>query len=108
MLENKFQKRFIETLIMLFPGIIILKNDSGYKQGFPDLTLLYREKYAVLEMKKSEDEPYQPNQEYYLKCVSDMNGFSRTVYPSNWKEVLDELQELWLVKDSRNARLLRS
>lgn len=102
MLESKFQADLIEELYSMFPGCIILKNDPKYLQGFPDLTILYFKIYAVLECKKSENEPHQPNQDYYVETVNDMS-FSRFIYPENKEEVLYELQQA--LQPRRTARL---
>lgn len=91
MLESKFQAELIKDLKRTFIGCIVLKNDANYIQGFPDLTILYKGKWAVLECKKDSRESYQPNQEYYLEILDDMS-FARTIYPENKEEVLRELQ----------------
>lgn len=92
MLESVFQAELIKDLEAMFKGCIILKNNPLYMQGFPDLTIFYRDKWAVLECKKSEFEPHQPNQDYYVDVLNRMS-FSRFIYPENKKEVLDELQQ---------------
>lgn len=75
----------------MFPGCIVLKNDPNYIQGFPDLTILYKDRWAVLECKKGNNAKRQPNQKHYVAKLNEM-GFSRFIYPENKKEVLDELQ----------------
>lgn len=90
MRENEYQRRLIKELYKRFPGCLVLKNDSGYLQGIPDLLILWRETWAVLEVKKSEDEPYRPNQEFYLHQLGEMS-FSATIYPENEEAVLHEL-----------------
>ena len=92
MLENKFQSDLIKKIKNRFPGAMVLKNDSGYIQGIPDLTVFYKNKWATLECKKSEKESKQPNQEYYVDKMNSMS-FSRFIYPENQEEVLDELQQ---------------
>lgn len=92
MIESKFQANFIKELQRTFPGCIVMKNDSGYIQGIPDLTVLYKDKWAVLEMKKSAREHHQPNQDYYVNKLDRMS-FSRFVYPENKEEVLSELRK---------------
>ena len=52
-LERDFQSRLIKELKQIFKGCIIMKNDSSYIQGIPDLLILYRDKWAALEVKKS-------------------------------------------------------
>ena len=54
MLESKFQSDLIDDLEDRFKGCIVLKNDAGYIQGFPDLTILYQNMWAVLECKKNQ------------------------------------------------------
>lgn len=92
MLESKFQAKLIKELKMIFPGCIVLKNDPDYLQGFPDLTILWNDKWAVLECKRSEDSPHRPNQDYYIDICDEMS-YARFIYPENKEEVLDELQQ---------------
>lgn len=91
MLESKFQSQLIKELKNRFSGCMVLKNDAGYIQGFPDLTVLYNNKWAVLECKRSATESFQPNQKFYIQKLNEMS-FSRVIYPENKEEVLDELQ----------------
>jgi len=49
MLESAFQANLIKELETLFVGCVILKNDANYIQGFPDLLILYKNNWAVLE-----------------------------------------------------------
>ena len=99
MLESKFQSDLIKELECMFEGCIILKNDANYLQGFPDLTILYNNKWAVLECKRSEHESHQPNQDYYVDVLDKMS-FSRFIWPGNKKEVLDELQQTFTPRRS--------
>lgn len=94
MLESEFQAELIKKIKAAYPGCEILKNDANYKQGFPDLTIMFGMRYAVLECKASESEPYRPNQEWYLDKLSNMS-FSATIYPENEREVLAELREFF-------------
>ena len=41
MLESQFQAKLIKELKKLFPGCIVMKSDSGYLQGIPDLLILF-------------------------------------------------------------------
>ena len=99
-LESKFQKEFIDKVKERYPGSIALKNDSGYIQGFPDWTILYQDKWAVLEMKKDKGARKQPNQEYYVEKLNDMS-FSRFVCPENEEEVFNDLDTLFKRKRRR-------
>lgn len=92
MLESRFQKKLIDELNKMFPGCIILKNDSSYIQGIPDLTIFYGKHWATLECKKSKNASLRPNQSYYVDKMNDMS-FSAVICPENKEEVLDELQQ---------------
>lgn len=92
MRENEYQARLIKKLKAIFPGIEILKNDEGYKQGIPDLLLLYKGRWAGLEVKRSKSAPYRPNQEYYVNKWNEMS-YAAFIYPENEADILDELQQ---------------
>lgn len=91
-LESKFQKELMDEIRKLYPGCIILKNDPSYIQGFPDWTILYKNKWVVLEAKRDKNAKKQPNQEYYVKRLNDMS-FSSFVYPENKEDVLNGIQQ---------------
>lgn len=91
MKENLFQHKLIKELKKRFPGCIILKNDPNYIQGIPDLSIFFKDKWAMLECKRSADAPRRPNQKYYVKLLNGMS-FSRVIFPENREEVLDELE----------------
>ena len=92
MLENKFQAKLIKRIKDLFPGCIVMKNDSSYIQGIPDLLVLNNRRWASLECKKNANAKKQPNQEYYVDKMDGMS-FSRFICPENEDEVLEELAE---------------
>ena len=102
MRENKFQSELIKELKERFPGCMVLKNDPNYIQGIPDLIVLYNDKWASLECKKSANEKKQPNQPYYVEKMNDMS-FSSFIYPENKEEVLDGLQSA--LRPNRRTRI---
>lgn len=72
-------------------------------QGFPDLTLLYGNKFAILECKKSEKE-YKAEQEKSedLKNAREFNqafyidkfasqAYASFIYPENMQDVISDL-----------------
>ena len=93
-LESKFQKELMDEIRAAYPGCVILKNDSGYIQGFPDWTILYGKNWAVLEAKREKNAKKQPNQEHYVDMLDAMS-FSRFVYPENKEQVLRELKKIF-------------
>ena len=91
-LESEFQAKLIRDLKEMFPGCIVMKNDSSYIQGIPDLLILYKNKWAALECKKSASASKRPNQEYYVDIMDEMS-FARFIYPENREDILDELYQ---------------
>ena len=89
-IESRFQRGLIKEIKSLFLGSVVMKLDSNYKQGIPDLLILYGKKWATLECKKEEDASHRPNQDWYVAKMNDMS-FSRFVYPENKDEVIREL-----------------
>lgn len=90
-LEREFQSKLILELKAMFPGCIIQKNDPNYQQGIPDLIILWEDRWAVLECKKSANEAARPNQPYFVQKMNEMS-FASFIYPENKEEVLDALQ----------------
>lgn len=93
--ESTFQAKLIKELKARFPGCKVLKNDSGYIQGFPDLTVLHANGWALLESKASPTASKRPNQEYYISEVQENGGvgYAAFIYPENKEEVLSDLQQ---------------
>lgn len=93
-LESKFQKELIDEIKDRYPGCVVLKNDSGYIQGIPDWTILYKDKWAVLEAKREAKATHQPNQDYYVDKLNDMS-YSSFIYPENKDKVLNQLSKVF-------------
>ena len=89
-LESGFQDKLRDELKKLFPGCMIFKMDQI--KGIHDLLILYKNKWASLENKKSANAKRQPNQEYYVCKMNEMS-FSRFICPENKDDVLKELVE---------------
>lgn len=92
MKESQFQSNLIKELKERFQGCIVTKLDSGYIQGIPDLLILWRNRWATLECKKSRSSSRRPNQEYYVSKMDEMS-FSRFICPENKEEVLNDLEQ---------------
>jgi hypothetical protein len=101
-LESKYQAKLIKKLKHLFPGSIVLKNDPNYIQGFPDLLILYKKKWAALETKRSENATHRPNQDYYVDKLNKMS-FSAFIFPENEEEVLNELERSFKTRRSTRS-----
>ena len=90
--EKDFQKSLIKEIKDILPGSIVLKNDPTYIQGFPDLLVLHKNKWAALECKKDSKADKQPNQDYYINKLEKMS-YASFISPENKEEVLNELQQ---------------
>lgn len=91
-LERQFQANLIKKIKDIVPDCIVLKNDSGYLQGVPDLVVLGPKTWAALEVKRSAKAHKQPNQEYYVDKMNKLS-YANFVYPENEEEVLNDIRE---------------
>jgi hypothetical protein len=92
--EGKFQDRLVKDLEAIFPNCLIQKNDANYRQGVPDLLILFRDRWALLEVKKSANERPRPNQPWYVDYAAT-NSFGAFIYPENRDQVLEELSRFF-------------
>ena len=104
MLENKFKTNLIKEIKERLPGCMVLHLDPNEKQGIPDLLVLYNDKWAALEGKKSANATHRPNQDYYVDLMNRMS-FAAFVYPENREEILHELE--LALKPRRTTRISR-
>ena len=89
--ENKFQAKLKKEIEAMFPGCLIFKTDPSEYQGIADLLILYQNKWAALECKRSKNASKRNNQDYYVTLLNKMS-FCRFIEPENKEEVLHELQ----------------
>ena len=90
--ESEFKSKLYRDIRTKFPGSEVIPNDAGHTQGFPDATVYFPNgKYVLLEGKRDENSPRQPNQEYYVN-ESPLRSNAMFVYPQNKKKVMKELE----------------
>ena len=106
MRENEYQSGLIKRINDKFPDAIVLKNDPSYKQGIPDLTVLWKDKWAALETKRSAKATHRPNQDYYVEKMNAMS-FSSFIFPENEQEVLDAMEQSFQGSARRSSRSVR-
>lgn len=68
-----------------------MKTDSGQVQGIPDLLILYKQHWALLETKRAKTASKRMNQDYYVNQFNDWS-FSAFVDPNNMEDVLDDME----------------
>lgn len=94
MIESNYQAVLVKKLKSRFPGCIVMKNDAQLKQGIPDLTILYKDKWACLEVKKSQTAKHRPNQDYNIEKMNNMS-YAAFIYPENEEKIFSELEEVF-------------
>ena len=104
MLENAFKTKLARKIKRMLPGCIVVHLDPNEIQGIPDLLVLYEDRWAALEGKKSKNASHRPNQNYYVDKMNEMS-YAAFIYPENEEEVLDELQQA--LQPRRKARVHR-
>ena len=100
--ETQYQRLVIRRLESEYPGCFILRGMSDQIQGIPDLLILYEDRWVMLEVKTSANEPFQPNQEYYIDHINSLS-YCSVIYPENEDKVFYELQQS--LGDRRATRL---
>lgn len=94
MIESQFQKKLRKEIKERFDGCYVFKMDPIEYQGLPDLLILYKDKWAALEVKKSINAPHRPNQDIRVEQMNKMS-YASFVYPENKEEVLNDLESIF-------------
>jgi hypothetical protein len=92
MKEASYSMSLKRELRAEFPGIVIVKNDPELQQGFPDLMLLYKNRWAALEVKADYLAPHQPNQDYWIEHLDSMS-MAAFIFPENHDAIMEELRK---------------
>ena len=88
--EADFQRNLVRELHDILGDCYVVKLDAY--QGLPDLLILYKDRWATLECKRSGEAQHQANQDLHVRKMNEMS-FSRFIFPENKEEVLNELCE---------------
>lgn len=98
MRESNFQKDLKKEIKKKFPGCYVMKTDPQQYQGIPDLLILYKDKWAALEVKKNakeaEEARQRPNQGLRVEQMNEMS-FASFIFPENKEEVVNDLERLF-------------
>lgn len=90
-LERDYQPHVKDRLQKTFPGCMVMKNDPRQIQGIPDLLILHKDRWAMLETKREKNSSRRQNQEYYVDKIDSM-AFASFISPENEEEVFNELK----------------
>lgn len=88
--ESEYQRGLKKRIKARFPGATILKNDPLDIQGVPDLTVLYKKHWGMLEVKRDEKATHRPNQDKRVAYYNEQS-FASFISPENEEEVLDAM-----------------
>lgn len=101
MLESTYQAQLIERLESMFLGCIVIRLDprfvdvyidgEKFSQGVMDLLVLFRGRWATLEVKSWSHARRRPNQDYFISAF-DRLSFAAFICPENEEVILDDLQ----------------
>ena len=102
-LESRFKSQVVSDIRKkILPGCLLTMGNSASQQGIPDVFIVYYDKWAMLEFKRSPTEIHQPNQDWYVDMLNDWS-FAAFIFPENEEEVLRDLQHA--LRPRRQARL---
>ena len=92
--ESAYQSKLIKKIEDMFPDSFVLKNNPLDVQGVPDILILFKDKWAMLEVKKTKSAKVRPNQPYYVELFNKMS-FASFIFPENEEDVLKELKKVF-------------
>lgn len=87
--ESAYQAKLIQRIKDRFPGCYVTTDLKD--QGLPDILILFRKRWAMLEVKRSAKEAEQPNQRYWVDHYNKLS-FAAFIHPDNEEQVLNDLQ----------------
>lgn len=91
-LENSYKSKLIKRIETRIPGSYAIHQDAALFQGIPDLLILYRDRWAMLEVKKGLKAGRRPNQSDWGDIFNSMS-FCAFIYPEVEEEVLYAMEQ---------------
>ncbi len=88
--ESDYRTRLFREIEATFTGCYILHPNPNDIQGFPDLLILYKNKWAAIETKKAMNSSKRANQSYYIQKLNSMS-FAIFASRENHDYVMTEL-----------------
>lgn len=98
-----YKALLVKELEFRFPGCVLFNMDPNTThQGIPDLLMLYKDRWAMFEVKAAMNSKRRPNQPFFVNFYNEMS-FASFICPENEEEVLNDLQQTF--EPRRRARL---
>lgn len=92
-MEAKLQTEIIKYLKKKGCYVIKTKPGPGVPTGCPDIIFLFEGFWGAIECKASKLARFQPLQKETLEKFNEWS-FAKAVYPENWQEVKQELEQI--------------
>lgn len=89
--ESVYRSELVQRIEDRFPGCVIVPTDPQRQQGIPDIVILFKKVWAILELKRATNAARRPNQTFFVDKFNDMS-FAAVIYPENEERVLNDLQ----------------
>lgn len=89
--RSGYKAKLVKELQRRFPDCYIISGNPNEQQGTPDLLILYKDTWAVLEVKAAKNSTKRPNQDYWVDVFNTMS-FGAFIYPENEEDILYELE----------------
>lgn len=90
--ESAYRLDLCNRISTILPDCIIIKLPADQYQGIPDLLILFENKWAMLEVKMSENSVHEPNQDWYVEHCNEMS-YASFIWPDIEDAILAELVE---------------
>ena len=103
MSEKAFQTKIIKALKER--GAFVFKHEGHFVGGIPDLIGCYNGWFVAMEVKKSESEARKntgpiARQKHTLRQINGCHGLGYIVYPENFDEVMNDLDQRCVLRFS--------
>lgn len=90
--ENEYQQGLKKRIKERFKHAIVAKLNPNDIQGIPDLVVIFKKHWALLECKRETDASKRPNQEFYIDFYNKWS-FASFICPENEEEVLNAMEQ---------------
>lgn len=98
--ESDFQKEVAGWLRK--QGCRVIKQDPaiGKQKGIPDLLVLYKKAWMMLEIKASKTSKFRPGQKKMIDTFGEWS-YTRVVFPENFDIIKNEISKILDEEDER-------